>query len=281
MHKEPPSEDQPVAGKVPEDGDRESQEAHAGFREPLGDNAVEQLRRYQSITLPPDARAAFLSAKLPGAAPELLYDTLPPHLRTEHEGGPLPLPETEPAHETEFYANEPADTGSETPTTTTAASNGPDRHLRGIAIVGGILFILALLLGWATLTRDSEIQAALRGAPAKPPLYETARSASPTQSPPTAAIATEPTLTPEVPTPSERKPAPALSEAQKSQASVTHPAIAPTGHVHSGVSLAPPAPSPAAQSLGASEPSSLTPAAPTSPVPAPASSGKKFRLGSR
>jgi len=51
-----------------------------GFREPLGDNAVEHLRRYQSMTIPPSARRALMRAELPPAAPELLHDTLPPRL---------------------------------------------------------------------------------------------------------------------------------------------------------------------------------------------------------
>jgi hypothetical protein len=148
--------------------------------------------------------------------------------------------------------------------------------LRGIAIVGGLLFVLALLLGWATLARDSEIQAALRGRPPKPPLDETAQSGLRTKAPPTA-IATEPILSPEPPTPPQQKPATIASEAPKSPASVTHSAVAPVGH---GVGLAAPlSVASVAPTVGASEPSPVTPTAPTSP--AAASSGKKFRLGSR
>jgi hypothetical protein len=87
-------ENQPTASgtdTVPPPSDRDPTRGHKGFREPLGENSIEQLRRYQVITIPPSARRALLGAELPGASPELLYDTLPPHLGVRHEGTDAPL----------------------------------------------------------------------------------------------------------------------------------------------------------------------------------------------
>jgi hypothetical protein len=50
-----------------------------GFSEDLGDDGIEQLRRYQVMTIPPNARAELMAAKLPEATPELLQDTVPPN----------------------------------------------------------------------------------------------------------------------------------------------------------------------------------------------------------
>ncbi len=72
----------------PHRDDEESSAVRRGYREPLGENALDQLRSYQVLTIPPSARRALMSAELPGASPELFDDTFPPHWKSDHEGPP-------------------------------------------------------------------------------------------------------------------------------------------------------------------------------------------------
>jgi hypothetical protein len=282
MDKESHDEDQPPPPEHAEAGrEREPRDAaETGFREPLGDNAVERLRRYQSITLPPDARAAFLSAKLPGAAPELLYDTLPPNMRAEHVGGALPLPGTEPSFEADSERERALDaenTGSETPTTTIAETSAPDRHLRGIAIVGAILLAVALLLGWVTISRDREIQDLLkRREPAV--RLEAPNEPGPSPATPTLSVTNEESAPPRI-VASPPEP-PALVARPPSN---TNSATAAPHEPKSLANAAPNTPSPPTTHQTLEPPRPVeNPVTTTAPPPSPsANPGKKFRLGSR
>jgi hypothetical protein len=49
------------------------------YDEQLGGDAFEVMRKYQVVTLPPNARLKLMQIKLPEAPPELLEDTLPPN----------------------------------------------------------------------------------------------------------------------------------------------------------------------------------------------------------
>jgi hypothetical protein len=278
MDKEPTSEDQPRAPEhegAPRDSDAD--DATAGFREPLGDNAVERLRRYQVMTIPPDARAAFLSAKLPGASPELLYDTLPPKAGVEHPGGAPELPQEEPwfaAEPAEHLANGtgPSESGPEEVAPPEGAAPS-ERQLRTVAVIGGILFLAAVLLAWIAFNRDREIQRAIGTHPTIPQgdapvivVQPRAAAAAPLAAAPeaTAVAGTSEPATPSAVTVprTEKKSETGWPEAPKGAQPVAAPAH-PT------------------------EPAVLPPAtsAASSPVAPPAAStsasGKKFRLGSR
>jgi hypothetical protein len=275
MDKEPNSEDQaraPERDGAPRDSD--AGDPITGFREPLGENAVERLRRYQVMTIPPDARAAFLSAKLPGASPELLYDTLPPKAGVEHPGGAVELPQEEP-----WFAAEPAEhlgegTGPIQPEPEeVATSEGPvasARQLRTVAVIGGILFLAAVLLAWIAFTRDREIQRAVGPQVTAPQRNVPVIVMQPQAAPPTTLAAAPETalsaVTPEPPPP----PSP-VTPAQSQRKPETHTLEAPRGTLP--VAASPPPVEPAVV------PSVSLPASP--PAPSAAASGKKFRLGSR
>lgn len=275
MDKEPTSEDQPRAPEhdgAPRDSDAD--DAAAGFREPLGDNAVEQLRRYQVMTIPPDARAAFLSAKLPGASPELLYDTLPPKAGVEHAGGALQLPQEEPpwfaAEPAEHLADGTAPIEPEPEEVATPERSAPsERQLRTVAVIGGILFLAAVLLAWVAFNRDREIQravgtrpAALQGNAPVIVVQPAATLAAP--------LAAAPEVAPLAVT-SEPAPAAALPSSRWEKKPETDPHEAPKGTLP--VASPPPPTEPAVL------PSASSPAAP--PTASATASGKKFRLGSR
>lgn len=274
MDKEPTSEDQaraPEHDGAPRDSDAD--DAAAGFREPLGDNAVEQLRRYQVMTIPPDARAAFLSAKLPGASPELLYDTLPPKAGVEHAGGALELPQEEPP----WFAAEPAEhladgTGHIEPepeeVATPERSAPSERQLRTVAVIGGILFLAAVLLAWVAFNRDREIQRAVGTRPAvlqgNAPVIVVQPAATLA-----APLAPAPEVAPGAVTSEPAPPAALLSSrSEKKPATDSHEAPKGTLPVAS-----PPPTEPAVL------PSASSPSAP--PATSATASGKKFRLGSR
>ncbi|HEY6080372.1 MAG TPA: hypothetical protein VIW29_16270 [Polyangiaceae bacterium] len=277
MHKEPNSEEQPIAPERGGDGSAvggaPGAGSPAGFREPLGENALEQLRHYQVMTIPPDARAAFLSAQLPGASPELLYDTLPPNAGAEHASGALELPNAEPELEAEpGDATNQGDVAEQDVELAAAeAAGAPDRHLRGIAIAGGILLVVALLLGWATLSGDREIQRAL-GRQSAPPEHA-ARQQAALPSPQFPAAPTSRL---------EASPAAAGARAAPSAPARTAAAAPPSFSEQKPATHAPEAPN--------SRASVASPAAPSEPAAAPnqppaassaAAPAKKFRLGSR
>lgn len=275
MDKEPNSEDQPSPPERVASDDRDSgdssqrDDSPAGFREPLGDDAVEQLRRYQVMTIPPDARAAFLSAKLPGASPELLYDTLPPGAGAEHARGARELPPTEPGLEADPVQHDATPRLAEGDAELEAvATTGPDRHLRGIAIAGGILLVAALLLGWATLSRDREIQRAL-GRQSLPPPREAPAEVTPVPPPISAPLASR----------LEAPPAAVAAPSAKASPAAGAPPPFAEKNPATGALEAPNSKLPVAAPAALSEPD----AAPANPPAASSTAApvKKFRLGSR
>ncbi|HKY38437.1 MAG TPA: hypothetical protein VJN18_20985 [Polyangiaceae bacterium] len=52
---------------------------HPRYDEQLEGDAFEVMRKYQVVTLPPNARLELMKMKLPEAPPELLQDTVPPN----------------------------------------------------------------------------------------------------------------------------------------------------------------------------------------------------------
>lgn len=212
-----------------------------GFREPLGDNAIEHLRRYQVMTIPPSVRRALMGAQLPGIAPDLLSDTLPPERARQHV----------PADDTLQI---------ETPVI------DPSRQRRFRGIVG---FIAALMLAVACI--------ALVGRPHESRREVSAATSSPRQPRPTL-TATPPAAASAVPVakvPSEDafkqvlEPVAGSRERPFAKNPATQNAAAPRRQ-RSVVS--------ATQSASSNSPSPAS--VPVSPAPEN-STGKGFRLGSR
>jgi hypothetical protein len=215
-----------------------------GFRDPLGEDAVEHLRRYQVITVPPSARRALLSAQLPGASPELLYDTLPPNLGVQHD-----------------HAEVPEEIG-------TSVTVSPARQRRLRAIVIGLAALMVVLVAVALLRRPSAEPSAA-GNPA--PGQATA-----------AAVATPaPTGAPVPPAPPDSQVSASVSaasdapiQAARTESDSTHRKSATefTARPSKEPSVAV---SPPTRSSPAPDPATVPPATPEG------TAGKKFRLGSR
>ena len=215
-----------------------------GFRDPLGDDAVEHLRRYQVITMPPSARRALLSAQLPGASPELLYDTLPPNLGVQHDQGEVP-----------------EEVG-------TAVTVSPTRQRRLRAIVIGLAALMLVLVLVAWVRRPSE-----QPSSAANPLP--GQKAAPLATRPTPTGADTPPVQPDgqvpgpVPTPLEA-PTPAVPRESDSTPRKSATDSSQRPNKEPSVAVAPPTRSPPAP-----DPATVPPASPEG------SAGKKFRLGSR
>lgn len=238
----------PISGTEPTEppgSDGSTQARRMGFREPLGENAIEQLRQYQVITMPPSARRALLSAQLPGASPELLYDTLPPNLAV-HRDEPEPFEE---------------------PEASPAVSPSRQRKLRAIVMGLAVLMLLLVLVAWgrqrseqAPTVSERSVQVVTQRPAAAPGPAAAAEEGRPEQQIPLAAVSVRPEQS-ERPT-REKTP----STAERSATAVR---LQPTREP--SVSASAPARSPHAE--GATS------------VPAPKaaeqSNGKRFRLGSR
>lgn len=236
----------PVSGTeatVPASGDRDGYTIGKGFREPLGENAIERLRSYQVMTIPPSARRALMSAELPGASPDLLHDTLPPNRPLEHV-------EEEASLEVEAPIVAPE----------------RKRRLRGVVVLVAAFMLVLIVAAWlrpssALVPQPSVASSAAAPSPPRPrlpasePPLEPVERAKESLSLPEA---TEPPTPPERPkaTPPERKAATAdvaVPTKKSPVVSVTAPPSPPTA-----------------------EPASV----PAPPV-AGGAGGKGFRLGSR
>src|SRR6187431_2932530 len=68
----------PVDGAEPDDS---SAPPKARYDEKIEGDSFDVLRRYQDVTLPPNARLKLMSAPIPVVPPEELQDTVPPHAR--------------------------------------------------------------------------------------------------------------------------------------------------------------------------------------------------------
>ncbi len=68
--KAPDGQDPPDSGEVT---------PHPRFDEQLEGDAFEVMRKYQVVTMPPNARLKLMQIALPTAPPELLQDTVPPN----------------------------------------------------------------------------------------------------------------------------------------------------------------------------------------------------------
>lgn len=223
---------------------RDLSESALGFREPLGDDAMQQLRRYQVLTVPPSARRALMGAPLPGIAPDLLNDTLPPHRAVEH------------VEHVESEGSLELDTPAVPPTR--------QHRWRGFVAITLLFMVALVIVGWVKHSQGPESRPAPT-VPSVPP-----RSASAPE-PPSPSIVTEaPSRSVEVgPAP------PRLSEEQPSARKLAIGLAATPTRLPSAT---PPAPPRSASSADVA-PVSSSPAAP-SPVPQ-TSVGKGFRLGSR
>jgi hypothetical protein len=75
----PPNDPKPKASEreaAPDSGDLTP---HPRFDENIEGDPFEVMRKYQVVTMPPNARLKMMQMKLPEAPPELLQDTVPPN----------------------------------------------------------------------------------------------------------------------------------------------------------------------------------------------------------
>ncbi len=130
-----------TAPRAPSMSDTGEHTPHPRYDEQLEGDAFEVMRKYQVVTMPPNARLELMRMKLPEAPTELLQDTLPPNAKVPSPPPPTPAAQTYDDAEADFFDD------ARLQETTLVPRVARKRRANGSLVALVLGFLLALSVG--------------------------------------------------------------------------------------------------------------------------------------